>query len=391
VDNNYYYSGNAIYDEFDLERFAFFSKAALECLGALDFVPDVIHCNDWSTALVPVMLDYFYRHTHFYGKIKTVFTVHNLRYQGVYDIGEVIDKTGLGGQYMTVDKMEYYGKSSLMKGALMMSDAVTTVSPTYSKEIMTEEYGEGLHEVMQNISYKLSGIVNGIDYTTYSPENDPFIAVKYSDTDCVQGKAANKKELQKQLGLPEKDVPVMSVVSRLYEQKGIDLIINSLDELLKEDVQIVFLGTGEKWLEERLRFYAENNGDKVAAVIGFDNALAHRIYAASDIFLMPSRFEPCGLSQLIAMKYGAVPVVRATGGLKDTVADYTENSSQGNGFAFEKASPDEFARAVRKSLELYREGQAFTTVSQRNMRKDFSWKNSTALYIELYERLLKDN
>ncbi len=389
VESSYYYCGPTIYDENDLERFAFFCKVALDAPQHLDYKPDIIHCNDWSTALVPVMLNCFYGRSKTYAKTKTVFTIHNLKYQGIYDIGDVIDKTGLHGDYMTVDKLEFYGKCNLLKGAIVYSDAVTTVSEKYAEEITTSDYGEGLQDVIKRYAYKLSGIINGVDYSVYSPETDKLIYKNYGVKNYVEGKAQNKKALLRDLGLTGENLPLISMVSRLYEQKGPDMLLGALDDIMKKNVRLIVLGSGDYDIEQALRDATGRYPDKFKAVLGFDNALAHKLYAASDFFIMPSRFEPCGLSQLIAMKYGTIPVVRATGGLYDTVKRLKDTGDGGKGFVFKQPFAFDFRTALYDGLEMYSEKpKEFKKLIEWDMACDYSWKKGAEKYLRLYKSLL---
>ncbi|MEG1711273.1 MAG: glycogen synthase GlgA [Clostridia bacterium] len=390
IDNPFYYSGDTIYDEYDLERFSFFCKAALEVLTKIDFCPDVIHCNDWTTALLPIMLNYFYKRTHFYGKIKTVFTIHNLKFQGIYDIGDVIDKTGLSGACTESKNMELDGKCNLLKGAIGICDAITTVSPTYAEEIKTVEYGEGLNDFIKLHSDKLCGILNGVDYNIYNPETDSLIFKKYNLRSHKGGKAANKMQLLKQVGLPQSKVPLLSMVTRLYDQKGLDLVLCDIDNLMREDIQLIVLGTGDKGIEGKLKYYENEYPDKMAVVTAFDNALAHNIYAASDLFIMPSKFEPCGLSQIISMKYGTLPVVRRTGGLKDTVRNFDIVTGEGNGFSFDDYNAQKLLSTIMDALNLINlDEENYKKIVKNAMCSDFSWEQSSNKYMELYKKIVE--
>lgn len=389
VDSPFYYGGERIYDENDLERFAFFSKVALDAVDYMDFKPDIVHCNDWSTALVPVMLDCFYRRTKTYAKTKTVFTIHNIKYQGIYDISDVIDKTGLHGDYMMLDKLEFYGKCNLMKGAIVFSNAVTTVSEKYAEEIKTSDFGEGLQDVIKQNEGKIIGITNGVDYSVYSPETDSLIYKNYGAKDFAEGKAYNKAKLFEELGFDGVEYPFVTMVSRLYEQKGPDLILGALEDIMRKDVRIAILGSGDAEIERAFREMAERYPEKLKVFIGFDNALAHKLYAASDLFLMPSRFEPCGLSQLIAMKYGSIPVVRATGGLFDTVKKLKEDTTLGKGFIFKQPFSFDFRTALYDGMKMYSDKREdFDRLVEWDMSRDYSWASGAEKYLRLYEQLL---
>ena len=338
VDNEFYFAGDKPYHNIyeDVEKFAFFSKAVLEALPYLDFWPDVIHCHDWQTGLVPVFLRTFYGDERCYSNIRTVFSIHNLKFQGRFSLPAVIDITGLPEQIFSSDKLESYGEANYLKGGVVYADAVTTVSPTYAREIMTPEGGEGLDGLMRAREGSLYGILNGIDIREYDPQTDAYLANHYNETNHTEGKGLNKLKLQKLLGLPvDKDVFLLGMVSRMTDQKGFDLIAYVMDELMStERLQLVVAGTGEARYEEMLRYFAEKYPQKIHVTIGYSEELAHRIYGSCDAFLMPSLFEPCGLSQLMSLRYGTVPIVRETGGLKDTVMPYNEYEQTGTGFSF---------------------------------------------------------
>ena len=337
IDNEYYFSGWSPYGDWlwDLQKFCFFEKAALNALPVIGFQPDLIHCHDWQTGLVPVYLKDAYAGGDFYRNIKSVFTIHNLKFQGVWDVKTVQMLSELSDYYFTPDKLEAYKNGNMLKGGLVYADAITTVSNTYAEEIKTPFYGEGLDGLLRARANSLRGIVNGIDYSEFDPETDPHIEARYNLKDFRKEKKKNKLALQRQLGLPEDEGKFMiGIVSRLTDQKGIDLIQCVMDDLCQDDIQFVVLGTGEERYENMFRHYDWKYHDKVSAQIYYSDPLAHRIYAACDAYLMPSLFEPCGLSQLIALRYGAVPIVRETGGLKDTVEPYNEYESTGTGFSF---------------------------------------------------------
>ncbi|MBQ4160318.1 MAG: glycogen synthase, partial [Clostridia bacterium] len=320
IDNEFYFIAQHLYGYIheDFEKFAFFSKAALSILPDIDFRPDVIHVNDWQSAAIPVLLNAQFQDNPFYRGIKTVITIHNLLFQGIWDKNALQDVLGLDASYLTSDKLEYKGDVNMLKGGLVYADAITTVSETYAREIQTPEYGEGLDGLMRARDHQLTGIVNGLSYEQYNPATDEGIYKMYNARNFVSGKAANKLALQKDLGLAQNpDSMLIGIVSRLTSQKGFDLIAQIIAELAKWDVQLVVLGTGDSHYENMFHWYSKTYPDKFAARICFDNNLAHKIYAGSDAFLMPSRFEPCGLSQIISMKYGTLPIVRETGGLKD--------------------------------------------------------------------------
>ena len=393
VDNEDFFTGDMPYDgsEHDLEKFAFFSKAILECLPKIGFKPDVINCNDWQSALVPVFLKEMYNDDDFYAEIKTIFTIHNLRFQGRYNMDKVKDFTGLADDVFSIDKLEYYGDANLLKGALVYADRITTVSESYALEIMTPFYGEGLDAVLQGRSYDVYGIVNGIDYGVYSPDDDEYIQKKYNVTNFRREKVKNKTALQTELGLAKDPKKIMiGLISRLTDQKGIDLIAYMMEELCAEELQLVVLGTGDPRYEEMFRYYAQQHPEKISANILYSEELSHKIYAGCDAFLMPSLFEPCGLSQLMSMRYGTVPVVRETGGLKDTVAAYNEYEHTGTGFSFANFNAHEMMGTIRYAERIYYTNKReWNRIAERCMNADYSWDASAEKYMALYESLTK--
>lgn len=388
LDNEFYFGGD-LYCFADTERFAFFSKACLDLIGYLNKKVDILHCNDWSTALVPVMLDAFYKQNKLYSDIKTVYTIHNLRYQGKTSAENLMDLTALPQRYFYGNALEHGGCMNMMKGAIVYSDAVTTVSETYAREIRTDSFSECLGDVINQYSYKITGIVNGVDYNTYNPAKDKLIYCTYSSVTATEGKKFNKTELQKQLGLPvREDVAMIGLISRLVDQKGLDLIAAVMNDILQNDVQFVVLGTGESRYEEMFRYFASVYPQKLSANIYFSNQLAHRIYAASDFVLVPSLFEPCGLTQLIGLKYGSLPIVRETGGLKDTVLSYNEYTGKGNGFSFAQYNAHDMLYTINRALSYkYEHNDIYCKIQRRGMRCDYSWKESSKKYMALYKSL----
>jgi len=371
--------------EDDGQRFGFYCKAILDFLPKADFWPDVIHLNDWHSAMVPAFLRDANGGDERYGRIWTILTIHNLQHQGVFG-RDLFDWLGLPPETWGVEGVEFYGQLNFMKAGIVYADAVNTVSPTYAKEIQTEEYGCRLDGLLRSRATKLSGILNGIDYDVWNPAKDPIIAQKYSRT-AVDKKAANKASLQKEIGLPkEPSVPLLGMVSRVTEQKGFDILIPALPEILGQRVQVVLLGAGERKYEEPLADLAEAHRDFVA-YLKYDEALAHRIYAGSDFFLMPSKFEPCGLGQMISLRYGTLPIARLTGGLADTVVDLTVEPTKGNGFTFRDYTPAGFLDAVRRAMAFYRARRGWKTVRQRAMSQDLSWKASAKKYAALYRQV----
>lgn len=390
IDNEYYFGDPYLYKWNDLERFAFFDKACLEILKTLDFRPDVIHCHDWQSGMIPVLLNAYYVRDAFYQGIKTVFTIHNLRYQGIYSTDVVADFFSLDHSFFTDDKLEFHGCANLLKGGIVYSDYVTTVSPTYAEEIKTPAGGERLNGLLWARENSLFGIINGIDTDAYNPKTDPYLFETFDLRNLVSKKKANKMKLQEQLGLPvDGDKAMIAVVSRLVDQKGFDLIADAMGELMSMDVQLVVLGTGEERYEELFKQTAWYHPEKLSANILFSNDLAHKIYAASDILLMPSMFEPCGLSQMIAMAYGTLPLVRETGGLKDSVLPYNEFTGEGNGFSFGPYNSHDMMHTLKMALHLFANKEVWVPMMKRAMKTDFSWSASAKQYSNLYNNLLQ--
>ena len=391
IDNDYYFGGRtgAIYgDGDDSERFAFFSKACLEALYAVNYIPDVIQCNDWQTALVPTMLNAWFRPVFY--NTRVMYTIHNIEYQG-WAGGEFFhDVLGLPWEYRGV--LDMNGSVNMMKGAIQTADLVTTVSETYARELMYPYYAHGLDGILTDAAWKLTGITNGIDTGVFNPATDPALPAHYEEKTFREGKAKVKAALQAEVGLPVKpDVPLMVMVTRLAGHKGLDLLCYCARQLLwEEDCQLLVLGTGEKQFEEFFRQLAQEYPDRVSAQIVFKLDLASRIYAGGDIYLMPSKSEPCGLSQMNAMRYGTVPVVHATGGLKDTVPGCDENGLGGLGFTFQSYNADDFLAAVKRAIHLYRDNrEGFEALQYTEMTQDFSWNVPAGRYMELFDRMLK--
>ncbi len=391
IDNEYYFKRPQPYGYYDDgERIAFFAKAVLDCIPHLpDFVPDIIHCNDWHTALTPVYLKNRSR-TGVYQNIKTVFTIHNLKFQGLFSRACTGDVLGLSDEEAEHAGLFCSEGLNYLKGGVCCSDALTTVSPSYADEICTAFYGEKLDDVFRGRRHLLHGILNGIDTSVYDPQSDPMIAAHYS-VDDISGKAANKAALQKRLGLKKRArTPLLAVVSRLTEQKGFDLVLHIMRELMQESVQLVVLGVGDEKYERAFRQLAEEMPDKVSANICFDDALSHLIYAGADMVLVPSLFEPCGLSQMFAMRYGALPVVRETGGLRDSVEPYNKYEHTGTGFSFANYNAHELLFTLKDAMTLYHRRRAeWEAMVLRAMNKDFSWGASAKQYMDLYTELLK--
>ena len=393
IDNEMFFSGFRPYSDnalFEIEKYAFFSKAALSILPVIDFRPDIIHCHDWQTGLVPVYLKERFQGNEFYRGIKSIMTIHNLKFQGKWGVKEVQDITGLPGYFFTPDKLEAYKDANLLKGGLVYADAITTVSDTYAEEIKTPFYGEQLDGLLRARSHDLRGIVNGIDTEDFNPETDKHIEYRYNAMNFRKEKVKNKRALQAELGLEQDDkIFMMGIVSRLTDQKGFDLIAYIMDELCQSNVQIVVLGTGEERYENMFRHFDWKYNNKVSANIYYSDALSHKIYAASDAFLMPSLFEPCGLSQLMSLRYGTVPIVRETGGLKDTVTPYNEYESSGTGFSFTNYNAHEMLNTIYYAEKIYYDKKReWNKIVDRAMAADFSWNVSAQKYQEMYDWLI---
>ena len=391
IDKEYYFAGPAPYGQIyqDAEKFAYFSKAVLTILPEIGFQPDIIHCHDWQTGLIPVFLEAQFRQNEFYRYMRTVYTIHNMKFQGRWYVDAIRDVTGLDSSYFTIDKLESYGNANLLKGGIVYADYITTVSETYAKEIQSTEGGEGLDGLMRAKSFALSGIVNGLDYNVFAPKKDPAIAKKLTG-DVSSYKKANKQALQKETGLEEDtDKFLFGMVSRLTDQKGFDLVDYMMDEILSDErIQIVVLGTGEQRYEDMFRYFAQKYPGRVSANICYSEEFAHRIYAGCDAFLMPSLFEPCGLSQLMSMRYGTVPMVRETGGLKDTVEAYNEFEHTGTGFSFHNYNAHEMLYMIRYACKIYfGYPEEWEGIIHRGMAMDYSWAASASKYAEIYEGL----
>lgn len=387
IDNEYYFQRKGLYGHFDdAERFAFFSKAVLEALPLIDFYPDILHANDWHTALTPVFLDVFYRFSEEYRRIKTVFTIHNIEFQGKYSAALIGDILGLPDWARSLVMMG--DCLNFMKGGIETSSAVTTVSETYAGEILDPFYSYGLESILSERRYKLHGVVNGIDQSVYDPRKDPKIFVNYSLKDYATKKAENKKALLEMINLPyDPNRPLMVMVTRLTEQKGLDLVATVIDDIMRADVQVVVLGTGD-WKYENMFKAVENRyPNKFRVILAFSGDLASKLYAAGDIFLMPSKFEPCGLSQMMAMRYGAVPVVRETGGLKDTVPAFNPETGEGKGFTFKTYNAYDMLDAIWRSYACYYDKTNWNKVIKNGMRSDFGWDVSAKKYIDIYKKI----
>ncbi len=392
IDNEFYFAGPKPYGYIheDIEKFAFFSKAALSAMPLLGFKPDIVHCHDWQTGLIPVYMKERFHDGEFFRDMKSIMTIHNLKFQGVWDLQKVKDITGLPPYFFTSDKLEAYGDANYLKGGIVYADAVTTVSDSYAEEIKTPFYGEHLDGLMRARSNCLTGIVNGIDYEEFNPATDTRIVSNYNQKTFRKEKPKNKKALQQELGLEVNDKKFMiGIVSRLTDQKGLDLIAYMMDQICAEDVQLVILGTGESQYENMFRHFAWKYPDRVSANIYYSEDMSHKIYASCDAFLMPSLFEPCGLSQLMSLRYGTVPIVRETGGLKDTVEPYNEYESTGTGFSFANYNAHEMMNTINYAKHVfYNKKREWNKIVDRGMLKDFSWTSSAKKYQKLYDNLL---
>jgi len=371
----------------NLERFVFFNTAVLDLLKKIKFKPDVIHCNDWQAGLIPVYLKTIYKDDPFFKDTKTVFTIHNLAYQGTFPKDD-IQKTALGWDVFTMDGIEFYNKINFLKGGLNFSDALTTVSPTYAEEIQLQEFGCGLEGALSKRKDDLFGIINGIDYDIWNPAKDKCIFKNYS-ADTIDGKYVNKTMLQKETGLKEdKNTPLLGIISRLADQKGFDLIAAIINDLLKMGTQIIILGTGEEKYHIMLKDLAKKHPKATSINLRFDNTLACKIYAGCDMFLMPSRYEPCGLGQMISLAYGTIPVVRQTGGLRDTVMEFNPRTKDGNGFVFRQYNSSALQDAIKRGLEIYKDRKLWKELVQKAMIYDYSWNESAVKYIEVYKKAI---
>jgi starch synthase len=368
------------------ERFALFSRAVLEASKIIG-VPDLFHCHDWQAALVPVLLRTQYSEDPAFRDVGTVFTIHNMGYQGLFP-PEILPLLMLPWDLFTIAKMEYFGNVNFLKGALVYSDMITTVSRKYSQEIQTTEFGFGLEGVLKDRAQNLAGILNGVDYEEWNPQTDKFIAAHYSAEDLT-GKRECKQDLLASFGLAEArlDLPVIGIVSRFAAQKGFDLIGQIIDRLALEDVLITVLGSGDKLYEEMFLRLVRRMPEKVGVRVAYDNALAHKVDAGADMFLMPSRYEPSGLSQLYSLKYGTVPIVRATGGLDDTVDPWEQRTKKGTGFKFQEYSGEALLRVIHQAMQLYRDQESWQRLMRNGMSKDFSWRVSAREYLRVYERV----
>lgn len=384
IDNYEYFDRDSMYCYFDeAERFAFFCRAVIDMLPKINFQPDIIHCNDWQSGPICMLLKEQYNNYSFYDNISTVFTIHNLQYQGNYP-KDTIKLFGLNESVFTPDKVEFYGAFSFMKAGIVYSDIVNTVSETYAKEIQTSEYGERMEGLLRKRSNDLYGIVNGISYEDFNPKTDPRIYKNFSSKN-IKNKVENKYSLQREVGLPVKDVPVIGLISRLVSQKGLDIIADVINEIMSLDMQFILLGSGDAYYENLFKKVMEKYPEKMGLNLGFNANLAQRIYAGCDMFLMPSKFEPCGLGQLISLRYGTIPIVRSTGGLADTIKEFSLETGEGNGFSFKEYSSKELLSTIQRAISVYNNHpDAWKALIQTALKSDFSWSKSAERYLELY-------
>lgn len=387
IDNEQYFKRSQIYGEYDdSERFAFFSKAVLDALNLLDYFPDVIHINDWQTSLLPVYLEAFYRADKRYQNIKTVLSIHNIEFQGKYNpiiLGNIF---GLDVNFRSL--LMYDGNLNLLKGGIESADMVTTVSNTYAMEILSDTHSHGLHNILIPRRYKLRGIVNGIDTEVFNPETDSAIVKNYN-YETIRFKSMNKKALQKEMGLDiNNDIPLIGMVTRLTDQKGIDLLCEVANEIADLPIQLVALGTGDKHFESFFHEWEQRRHDKIRGYIGFSGAMAQKIYAGADMFLMPSKSEPCGLSQMIAMRYGTVPIVHSVGGLHDTVPAFNPETKEGRGVTFQSFNAHDMLDAIRRAVDLYNNKTLWRAIRKNAMSGEYSWREPAQKYIEIYEEII---
>jgi len=392
IDNEFYFKRSdepSIYGHGDdPERFAFFSNAVLSSMEKLNFYPDVMNLNDWHTGMIPLLLKEDYGHLKKYKNIKTVYTIHNLQYQGIFNKDMIRNVFDISYDYFNNGDIEFYGKVNFMKAGIVFAHKVTTVSKTYVEEIQTPFYGEGLDGLLKSKSYKLEGILNGIDYDLNNPATDKAIFEKF-DVSCIHKKLQNKIKLQEILGLEvNPNIPLVGIVSRLTSQKGLDLINYMMPEIMRENLQMVVLGTGEHQYQSMFNYYNSNFSNKLSARITFDSAFAQQIYAACDVFLMPSLYEPCGIGQMLAMRYGAIPIVRETGGLKDTVTPYNQYTGEGNGFSFTNYNAHEMFFTLQKAITLYQDKSIWNNLIINAMNTDNSWKKSAQDYMRIFNGLI---
>ncbi len=395
IENQSYFDREGLYGDNsgdypdNMERFSYYCSETLSLLKQLDFKPDILHCHDWQAALIPVYLKEKYKGDEFYAQTKTVLTIHNLAFQGIFP-KEKYAKLDLSEKIFSSQGFEFYDQVSLLKAGIIYSDKVTTVSSQYAKEIQTTELGCGLEGVLKERYDGAIGILNGLDHDIWNPETDDFIAEKYTKDNFSDAKLTNKMQLQKELGLEVRDdVPLFGFVGRLSHQKGIDLILEVIEDLVKMDVQLVILGLGEGKYQDQIKKLASIYSENIAVCFDFNESLGHKIYAGSDLFLMPSRFEPCGLTQMISLYYGTIPIAFKTGGLADTIKPFGSLHSGGNGFIFTKYTREDFLNAIKRAVKVFEQEDKFNHLRTNAFRPDFSWKNSARKYQEIYRNVEK--
>ena len=391
IDNQEYFTCDTPYGDirYDIEKFVFFDKAVLSMLKQIDFRPDLIHCHDWQTGLIPVYLKNEFQADSFYWGMKSIITIHNLKFQGVWDVKTMKGLTGFSADLFAPDKLEFHKDANMLKGGIAYCNKITTVSNTYAGEIQTEEYGEGLAEHLRYHNNKIRGIVNGIDTDNWNPATDKLLTANYDAESAVENKKINKKALQESLGLEVDDHKmVIGLISRLTNQKGLDLVNAVIPGIMDGNTQVVVLGTGDAWYENTFRYYEYKYKGSFCAYIDYNENVAHNIYAGCDALLVPSRFEPCGLTQLISMRYGSIPIVRETGGLKDTVQPYNLFDNTGNGFTFDRYESGLLYDAINRAKTLYFENRKYwDEMVVRDMNKDVSWQQSAKQYKDMYVEL----
>jgi len=393
IEHSHYFGREGLYgDQWgdysdNLERFAFFCHASLRLIKELNFRPDIIHCHDWHTSLVPMLLNTKYQDDPFFKNTKTVLTIHNLAYQGIFP-KQQYNKLDVGGHLFHTQGLEFYDQINILKGGIIFADAITTVSPQYAQEMQTQQFGCGLDGVLRNRANDIYGILNGLDYEAWDPKDDPFLEYTYSSAD-LSGKPKNKAALQAALGLPQKEnVPLFGFVARLCHQKGVDLAIEAMGELVATGAQAIFSGLGERRYHRMLEECARRYPGQVGLYLKFEESMAHRVYAGSDFFLMPSVFEPCGLGQMIALRYGSIPLVHRTGGLADTIKLYDPVHQTGNGFVFTDYAKGSFMKAVHEAIRVYKHREQMDVLVAQALRQRFSWDKSAKEYVKVYEKCL---
>ncbi len=390
IENSRFYDRDDLYGTLEgdfhdnASRFIFYDRAVLETLKTLKLDFDIIHCNDWQTGLIPVYIKTIYK--DFFPNTSTLMTIHNLGYQGIFAKSSM-PLTGLGWKMFNMEGLEFFGNINFLKAGILYADMINTVSSNYAKEILTEELGFGLHNVLNKRRDSLKGLVNGIDYTEWNPEKDEIIQAKYSKND-LSAKTICKESLQKICGLSYSKSMLIGMVTRFSSQKGLDLVAEAMDEIIRSGINMVMLGIGDRFFHKIFTDLQKKHFGKLSVILGFDNALAHKIYAGSDVFLMPSKYEPCGLGQLIALRYGAIPVVRGIGGLLDTIVEYNPAKGSGTGFSFSDYSSDELLTTIKKTNEIFNLKEHWPKIQKNAMSQDFSWSNSAKEYLSLYQSIL---